>query len=160
GAITTPDGLRSGLARQSSTHRSQDAAWPVGHLSIPAIGLSEDVLAGVSLSVLDRGVGHWAGTAAPGRDGNVVLAGHRTTHTQPFYDLDRLVPGDLVTLTGGDGLDVLYRVTESFVVEPDDVWITYDRPTPTLTMFACHPKGSATRRIVVVADLISPHRPS
>jgi sortase (surface protein transpeptidase) len=33
-----------------------------------------------------------------------------------------------------------------------------DRAGPTLTMFACHPKGSAEQRIVVVAELVSNQR--
>ena len=36
----------------------------------------------------------------------------------------------------------------------DDVWITYEQGSPLLTMFACHPKGSARQRIVVQADLL------
>ena len=44
------------------------------------------------------------------------------------------------------------------IVEPEDMWITYDHETPTLTMFACHPKGSAEKRIVVVAELVSSQR--
>lgn len=154
-AGTAPPGLEPGASRQSSTHRSQEAAWNVGQLSIPAIGLFEQVRAGVSLDVLDQGVGHWAGTAQPGQNGNVVLAGHRTTFSQPFNNLDRLSEGDVISMTDGQGIDVMYRVSESMIVEPSDLWITFDRENPTLTLFACHPKGSAAQRIVVVADLIS-----
>jgi len=107
------------------------------------------------MSVIDRGVAHWSGTALPGEAGNLVLAGHRTTKTKPFFDLDKLKPGDLVFMTDGRGFEVMYRVSESFIVEPSDLWITYDSPTPTLTMFACHPKGSERYRIVVKADLVA-----
>lgn len=157
-AADPPADVLPGASIQPSNHPSQSAAWDLGHLRIPAIGLDEPVRVGVDLSVLDRGVGYWAGTSTPGSDGNVVLAGHRTTFTQPFNGLDQLSVGDIVTMTDGQGIDVMYRVSESMVVEPRDMWITYDRPTPTLTMFACHPKGSAAQRIVVVADLISNHR--
>ena len=130
----------------------------MGTLRIPAIGVEEVVRSGVGIDVIDMGVAHWAGTATPGQDGNVVLAGHRTVETRPFYDLDDLTPGDVIYVTDADGIDVMYRVAETFIVEPSDVWITFDRPDPTLTMFACHPKGSAAQRIVVVADLVSDHR--
>ena len=127
-------------------------------LRIPAIDLQEKVRVGVDLSVLDQGVGHWAGTSKPGADGNVVLAGHRTTWTQPFHDLDDLDPGDMIYMTDGDGIDVMYRVRDTKIVEPRALWVTWDEETPTLTMFACHPKGSAEYRIVVVAELVSNHR--
>lgn len=154
-AGTEPEGLDPGSSRQPTNHASQSAARSIGELSIPAIGLSEPVREGVDLSVIDRGVGHWAGTSLPGSDGNVVLAGHRSTHSRPFHNLDKLSVGDMVTMTDGNGIEVMYRVSESFIVEPTDMWITYNRRTPTLTMFACHPKGSAAQRIVVVAELVS-----
>ena len=127
----------------------------IGHLSIPAIGVDEVIRSGVAVDVIDRGVAHWVGTAGAGEEGNMVLAAHRTTHTAPFRDLDDLAPGDLVVVTDPSGFDVMYRVDEIFVVDPEDIWITYDIPgRSTLTLFACHPKGSARQRIVVRASLL------
>ena len=145
-------------ARQPTFHRSQDSGAFVGILRIPAIGVDEVVRSGVSLDVIDRGVAHWAGTAGAGQAGNVVLAGHRTTHSRPFWALDELVVGDLLSLTDGSGFEVLYRVTGSFVVDPSAMWISYETEKPELTMFACHPKGSAAYRIVVSADMVSGRR--
>lgn len=143
----------------SSRQPSYDPDQSLGHrvftLRIPAIDVVETVRAGMDLAVIDQGPAHWVGTASPGRLGNVVLAGHRTTHSRPFYALDRLEYGDLVYLTDGSGFDVIYRVVETFIVEPDEVWITYDNGQALLTMFACHPKGSAAQRIVVRATLVA-----
>lgn len=157
-AVDGRDDLVPNPARQAVFHRSQASGATIGNLRIPAIGIDETVRSGVSLSVIDRGVAHWSGTALPGEYGNVVLAGHRTTKTKPFVDLDRLKFGDLVFMTDGYGFEVIYRVSETFIVEPSDLWITYDSPTPTLTMFACHPKGSERYRIVVKADLVAGRR--
>ncbi|MDA2979773.1 MAG: class E sortase [Actinomycetota bacterium] len=154
-AGSAPGGLVPGPARQPTNHPSQSFGWDLGNLRIPAIGLEETVRAGVDLSVLDRGVGHWAGTSLPGTEGNVVLAGHRTTWSRPFEDLDDLDVGDIVYMSDSWGVEFMYKVTETIIVEPTDMWITYDHENPTLTLFACHPKGSADFRIVVVADLIS-----
>ncbi len=85
----------------------------------------------------------------------MVLAGHRTTKTRPFENIDKLDEGDLVYMTGGDGREIMYRVSDTFIVDPNDLWITYDGPEPLLTMFACHPKGSARFRIVVQAELVA-----
>jgi len=153
-AMPAPEKLVSNAARQPSFHRSQSSGIVLGSLRIPAIGLDETVRAGVAISVIDLGPAHWAGTALPGEEGNVVLAGHRTIKTRPFYDLDRLDPADLIYMSDGEGFEVMYTVSETIIVEPEDLWITYDRPDPTLTMFACHPKGSARYRIVVVANLV------
>lgn len=150
-----PPDVVPGTARQPVFHRSQESGAEVGYVRIPSIGVDEVIRSGVAIEVIDRGVAHWSGTSAPGGPGNVVLAGHRTTHTQPFHDLDRLEPGHLVFLERGDGFEVMYRVIDSFIVDPTAIWITYDRPDPTLTMFACHPKGSADQRIVVTAELVA-----
>jgi sortase A len=126
----------------------------VGRIEIPAIGVDELIREGVHLSVIDRGVAHWAGTAEAGGPGNLVLAGHRTTKTAPFHDLDRLRPGDTITVTGFDGRSADYVVRETVIVAPADIWIVEHTETPMLTLFACHPKRSARQRIVIRADLV------
>jgi sortase A len=46
-----------------------------------------------------------------------------------------------------------YHVTEMFVVNPDAMWITDQKPGRTLTIFTCHPIGSSAQRLVVRANL-------
>jgi sortase A len=134
---------------------TQGLGHHVGRVEIPAIGVSETIRAGVDLGVLDRGVGHWAGSAQAAGEGNMVLAGHRTTWSKPFHDIDRLVVGDIVHVTGLNGQLATYRVSETLIVEPHEMWIAGVTVRPTLTLFACHPKGSAAYRIVVRAELQS-----
>ncbi len=132
----------------------QSLGIDVGRLEIPAIGLDETIREGVAMEVINRGVAHWVGTAIAGGVGNMVLAGHRTTYTAPFLDLDRLRAGDEIYVTGLDGRRVTYRVRQTMIVEPTEVWIADPTTVPTLTLFACHPKGSLRYRIVVRADLV------
>ena len=132
---------------------TQQLGVTIGRLRIPAIGLDEVIREGVDLSVIDRGVAHWAGTAEAGGFGNMVLAGHRTTKTAPFRDLDRLQPGDSITVTGFDGRVAEYTVNETVIVSPSEIWIVEQTDVPMLTLFACHPKRSARQRIVVRAEL-------
>ena len=106
------------------------------------------MLEGIRLTTLDRGPGHWPGTAMPGRAGNVVVAGHRTSHTKPFRRLDALAPGDEVIFTMPDGRFV-YRVVGTEIVTPDRIDITNQTSAKTATLFACHPPGSTKQRIVV-----------
>src|SRR4029078_4929467 len=88
--------------------------------------------------------------------GNAAIAGHRTTHLHPFFDIDKLQPDDEIvgtTLNGG----YPYSVTGTEVVAPDDynsVIPTTDVTKATLTLVSCTPRYSATNRIVVHADLV------
>ena len=124
----------------------------LGRMSIPSLGVDEPLLEGIRLTTLDNGPGHWPGTAMPGQVGNVVVAGHRTSHGAVFRDIDRLVPGDVVNFTV-DGEVLEYHVTGTEIVEPDAIWIVDPTSTPTATLFACHPPGSTRQRIVVFLEL-------
>ncbi|WP_219418933.1 sortase [Pseudonocardia nigra] len=132
------------------------AYTPLGRVTSPAIGLDAGYAAGVHPSVLERGPGLWPGTVSPGQPGNAVLSGHRTTHTRPFADLDQLAPGDPIVVTTNSGQPVTFRVTETAIVlEAEYVDFVLASPadpaTRQLTLFACHPKGDRTHRIVVRA---------
>jgi sortase A len=129
----------------------------IGTISIPKIGLVHPIFEGVWLTVVDHGPGHWPGSAMPGRIGNSVFAGHRVTHTHPFYDLDLLAPGDRVIFDMPYGT-YTYAVTTITIVLPDQLSITDPTRTPTITLFACNPKHSAAQRIVVKGKLISSRR--
>ena len=118
-----------------------------GTLEIPRIGLSQPLFEGVTLTAINRGPSHWPGTAMPGEVGNVVVAGHRTTYTKPFWALDELVPGDELIFTVG-GQRVVYQLERLEVVSPDAVHIVDQSHERRATLFACHPRGSARQRIV------------
>jgi sortase A len=119
-----------------------------GTLEIPAIGLSQPLFEGVSLTAINRGPSHWPGTAMPGELGNVVVAGHRTTYTRPFWDLQALQPGDELIFTMNDGTRHVYALDGIEIVAPTDIHIVEQRHAHTATLFACHPRGSARQRIV------------
>lgn len=120
----------------------------VGRIAIPKLGLDLDLQEGITLPTLDRGPGHWPGTAMPGQAGNVVVAGHRVSHTRPFRYIDELVEGDEVVFTV-DGVVSRYVVTGHEIVTPDAIRIVDQTPEPTATLFACHPPGSTQYRWVV-----------
>jgi sortase A len=119
-----------------------------GTLSLPTIGVAQPLQEGVTLTAIDRGPSHWPGTAMPGQEGNVVVAGHRVTNTRPFHDMDQLQPGDPLVFTMNDGTVWTYALTGIEIVPPDAMHIVDQHPGYTATLFACHPKGSAAQRIV------------
>ena len=129
-----------------------DPGMELGTIEIPKLGVNRALWEGVSLPTLDRGPGHWPGTAMPGTLGNVVVGGHRVSHDRPFRDIDQLVPGDEIALTFA-GLRHSYIVTGSQVVTPNDIWIIDQSMAHTATLFACHPPGSTRERFIVFAKL-------
>ncbi len=90
----------------------------------------------------------------PGQVGNAVIAGHRTTNGAPFYHLDRLAPGDLITIETLIGVHE-FRVTDIRVVAPSDTWVaTQWNDGAWLTLTTCHPRFSSRQRLVVFAQLV------
>lgn len=127
----------------------------VARIIAPTIGLDAFVveLAGLDdTENLKKGPGHVPGTSLPGEPGNCVISGHRTTYGAPFRDIDRLEPGDPVFLRTPRG-EFEYRVVDQKVVMPSDLEVLAPTPEPTLTLTACHPRFSASRRLVVTARL-------
>ena len=102
---------------------------------------------------LKRGPGHIPGTAYPGQPGNCVISGHRTTYGAPFYRLDRVTPGDLITVTTTTGTHA-YQVVQTMVVRPRETWVTEQWQGSWLTLTTCNPRFSARERLVVVARLV------
>ncbi|HLT70816.1 MAG TPA: class E sortase [Acidimicrobiales bacterium] len=127
-----------------------------GTLALPTLGVSQPLYEGVTLTAINRGPSHWPGTAMPGEVGNVVVAGHRTTFTRPFHDLDRLQPGDPLVFTMDDGTTWTYELIGLSIVDPDALEILTQTNERTATLFACHPKGSAAQRIVAHFRLADP----
>lgn len=128
--------------------RAKEPLVKVGEIRIPRIGLVHPIYEGVSLTVVDHGPGHWPGSAMPGQLGNTVFAGHRVTHSHPFRRFDELAAGDEVIFVTADG-EFHYKVTGTEIVGPRDTWIVNPTPDATMTLFACHPPGSAKQRIVI-----------
>lgn len=116
------------------------------------------VVEGTSRDELARGPGHYVGTALPGEDGNMAIAGHRTTYAAPFFHLHQLQEGDEVHVTGRDGRRHVYRFLERRIVAPTETWVLEPDPLgrgrPLLTLTTCHPRFSAAQRMIVFAELV------
>jgi sortase A len=124
----------------------------IGEIEIPKIALDTPVYEGVWRTVIDVGPGHWPGTAAPGAWGNSVFGGHRSTYTEPFRHIDQLVPGDQIVVRTPAAV-VTYHVTGSEIVDDSAMHIVDQAPGYNITLFACHPVGSAEQRYVVRGTL-------
>ncbi len=117
------------------------------------------VVNGVTPEHLAAGPGQYPHADPPGGPGNHALAGHRTTYGAPFGDLDLLDPVDTNHIVDRAGETWVYVVVADAIVAPDETWVVGDDPrgtgAPTVTLTTCHPRGSATQRLVVWGELVS-----
>ena len=110
-----------------------------GRLEIPGLGLTLNIVYGVSAEDLEKAPGFYPQSGYPDV-GNVSIAGHRNMSGNPFMDLDKLKKGDIIMLT--------YK-TKKYTYEVDSSWITNDRdwtvidptPVPALTLTTCDPRS-------------------
>jgi sortase A len=123
----------------------------LARLDVPDASLSVMVLEGTDAWTLNRAVGRIEGTARPGEDGNIGIAGHRDGF---FRGLRHLEIGDPLMLTTLDGV-AYYEVVELNVVSPIDVEVLGPTTEPTLTLVTCYPfyyVGDAPERFIVRAQ--------
>lgn len=77
---------------------------PLGVLSIPSLGLSNEVFVeGTRNEQLQDGPGHVYGSVLPGQQGISVLAGRSTTFGAPFHDVVKLRRGAPINVTTANG---------------------------------------------------------
>jgi len=125
-------------------------------IDIPAIAVQNwPVVQGDGWEQLKKGVGQHIGSANPGENGNVVLAGHDDVFGEVFRDLDKLQPGDQVILYTMQQ-QFIYRVTETRIVDPSQVNVMNSTSDPTVTLISCYPYMVDKQRIVVFATLQNP----
>ena len=125
-------------------------------IDIPAIAVQNwPVVQGDGWEQLKKGVGQHIGSANPGENGNVVLAGHDDVFGEVFRNLDKLQPGDQVILYTLQQ-QFIYRVTETRIVDPSQVDVMNSTSDPTVTLISCYPYMVDKQRIVVFATLQNP----
>jgi sortase A len=123
-------------------------------LKVPSIGVDEVVVQGTDTEALKRGPGHYDETDDPWEDeGRVGIAGHRTTYGAPFWDLDQVRRGNVITLITEFGT-FAYRVTRTEVIPPTRIGVLDPTRKPTLVLTTCTPRFSAAERLIVFASLI------
>lgn len=127
---------------------------PVAVLRIPRIHLEVAVFDNTSVQSLNRGAGRISGTAAPGRNGNVGIAGHRDGF---FRKLKYVARGDEIVLLTRDGTET-FRVDRIEIVRPEQTSVLKPRAGRSVTLVTCYPfyyVGSAPERFVVEGHLES-----
>jgi sortase A len=138
---------------KAATAPAPAAGMMLGRLEAPSVKLSTVVLEGSDDATLSRGSGHIEDTPFPGQPGNVGIAGHRDT---TFRALRRIHLGDTLEFKTADRV-YRYRISKTWIVGPDDVYVLDPTPQPALTLVTCYPfefVGHAPNRFIVRADLV------
>lgn len=157
------DGLRKDWSQTVDSRSASQGATPVplgdryAEIKIPAIGVDMMVVQGTAYEDLKLGPGHYPDTADPwDAKGRVGIAGHRTTYLHPFFNLDKVREGDLITLRTEYGT-FTYRVNrDAFVVpEAGSGSVLHQTQNPTLVLTTCNPRYQSYERMIVTADRVS-----
>ncbi|MGZ6913597.1 MAG: sortase [Acidimicrobiia bacterium] len=163
GSTATPTGDGSTLTPPTTAVPAPPAApsgEAVAMIKIPKIGVEQAVVEGTGVTDLRKGPGHYRNTPLPGQPGNAAIAGHRTTYGAPFNRLDELAVGDPILVTTLQG-HFKYIVSDApFPVSPSQNDVLFNKGDNRLTLTTCHPKFSASKRLIVVAKLAKDAKPA
>lgn len=140
--------------RQAYITRTIRPGEALTRIRIPRLGVDAIVVEGTTPSALRAGAGHYERSALPCERGNAAIAGHRTTYSKPFANLQDLRDGDVITLVTPVGR-CTYRVRgEPWITHPRDFGVLKQVKGSVLTLTTCNPPGSATERLIVRARLV------
>ena len=124
----------------------------MGYIDIPKIKIKLPIYHGISDEVLQKSIGHLPETSLPvgGKSSHCVLSGHRgLPSAKLFSDLDKLVEGDVFTLSILNET-YSYEVDRIRVVKPEDLSELRIIPGKDLcTLVTCTPYGVNTHRLLV-----------
>ena len=141
------DDVRRDARRYRLERHDGDA---MAKLKIPRLGLDAVVVNGTSVSDLRRGPGRHLETFMPGERRLVYIAGHRTTYGAPLSDIDRMQPGDRITVELPYAT-IEYKVTGHRIVDDNDLSVLKSKGHEELVLQACHPRFFASQRYLVYA---------
>ncbi|HUF01515.1 MAG TPA: class E sortase [Gaiellaceae bacterium] len=146
---------RDDLSREARRFRlAVQEGDAIARLRVPRLGLNLVVVNGTSSGDLRRGPGRHEETFMPGERELVYVAGHRTTYGAPFSNIDRLKPGDTVTVELPYG-SVEYQVTRQRIVDANDLSVLESHSREELVLQACHPRFFSSQRLLVYAKPVS-----
>jgi sortase A len=153
--VATAAELRRAISAEARAWRkSSRRGDPIARLRVPTLGVSEIVVNGTDSNTLKEGPGRYLGSAMPGEDELVYIAGHRTTYGAPFSRIDRLHKGDPVVVELPYG-SFRYRITGHRIVDDNELSVLESKGFEQLALQACHPRFFASQRYIAYAVLVS-----
>jgi sortase A len=155
-SLAVPDQALWSQSRKAAYLESldRDPGAAIALLTIERLDIETPVFNRVNELNLNRGVSRIEGTANLTEADNLGIAGHRDSFFRPLKDVEI---GDRINLTSPLGV-AEYQVTETFIVDPEEVWVLDPADQATLTLVTCYPfyfVGSAPERFIVRAVAVS-----
>lgn len=131
------------------------------YLTVPKLGLKDaPVYDSIEEEELKESAIHVPATGFPWQDGaNTYIAGHRLGYPNTgsfyvFYNLDKLVAGDEISVKDADGNQYKYKVTQQKVVALDNVEVMNAVPGKSMISLQTCTLPDYTERIVVQGELV------
>ena len=152
--LSKPDRYRMSDAERAEYSSILDLTGTgvIGYIQIPDIGVNLPIYHGVEESVLQVAIGHIEGSSLPvgGPSTHAAVSGHRgLPSAKLFTDLDKLVEGDIFTITVLDQT-ATYEVDQIRIVLPGDMSdLNIQQNEDYVTLITCTPYGINTHRILV-----------
>ncbi len=125
-------------------------------ISINSIEVEGDIYEGLESTTMNKGFWHFPTSNLPGQKGNIVIIGHRYAKLPPnkdtFFNLDKVKVGDRIEVKQSDTV-YTYIVTDSRVVEKNDISVLQDYSDYRITLITCSPLWTSKQRLVIVGKL-------
>ncbi|HZS13471.1 MAG TPA: class E sortase [Candidatus Dormibacteraeota bacterium] len=148
GTSTAPTAAPS--ACKPNAAPAQDYAL-VGFPSLPQYGYTGVAGNGDWNMLHERSMVHYTTSAAPGQQGNVIIAFHREPH---YEHIDQLKVGDLVTVQDRSCTTYTYRITQTWTLSPNHVTQLVSTTGHDITLITCTPWWRDYDRIVWRGTLV------
>lgn len=134
-------------------------------IRIPSIGLNVPLAQSPTINdadviaTLEHGAALYPNGIRPGALGNTFISAHSTgepwrgTYRFAFLKINEIQSGNVIHLDY-NGTRYTYRVAKSELVTPSPVFrVVSDRPVPTVTLMACWPLWTSSKRMLVTGEL-------
>lgn len=120
-------------------------------VEIPDLHIKAPVLEGTDQETLRQAAGHFPDTGKIG-EGNFCIAGHSSVMYKEFFsDLKNIEPAMEIYLYDVQKHRYTYIAEESFIIEPNELWILQDFGDDRVTIVTCTDTGE--QRLIVVGKL-------
>lgn len=123
---------------------------------INSIDVEGLVYEGADAHTMNKGFWHFPTSSFPGQKGNMVVIGHRYAKLPPnkdtFFNLDKVKVGDKIEVIQNNN-QFTYIVTETRVVEKNDISVLQDYSDYRITLITCSPLWTSKQRLVIVGKL-------
>ncbi len=143
--------FRLSIARAARRYRGTlGEGDAIGRLKIPRLDLNAIMVNGTDDDTLKMGPARHLRTFMPGEGKLIYVAGHRTTYSAPFSEINDLKLGDRV-MVELPYATFEYRIRDHRIVDDNALEVLRSRGREELALQACHPRFFASQRYIAYA---------